>query len=195
MTSSTRFVAVPVASKARRGHFKPSSADVIEPPETDDTRLSCRRIPTSFSRNPNYRPRLVFDTYTAAKLPQSFTPVASTTTTLLWGYENQYPVAEVKNATFEQVRAALQLSAADLEVASATALPTADYLARIAALRTNLPEAIVTTYTYEPLVGMASSTDPAGVTTTYAYDGFQRLNLVRDQDNNIVKQYQYNYRK
>jgi YD repeat-containing protein len=39
----------------------------------------------------------------------------------------------------------------------------------------------VTTYTYQPLVGMTSQTDVVGVTTYYKYDELQRLKRVRDQ--------------
>lgn len=53
--------------------------------------------------------------------------------------------------------------------------------------------ALMTTYTYEPLVGMTSSSDPNGLTTFYDYDGYGRLKLVRDQDRNILSSYCYNY--
>jgi uncharacterized protein RhaS with RHS repeats len=45
-------------------------------------------------------------------------------------------------------------------------------------LRTQLPNAQVTTYTYKPLVGMQSMTDPRGVVTNYNYDSFGRLKSV-----------------
>ena len=53
----------------------------------------------------------------------------------------------------------------------------------------------MTTYTYEPLVGMTSQCDVSGKIIYYEYDGFQRLKAIRDQDNNIVKQFDYQYQQ
>jgi YD repeat-containing protein len=54
-------------------------------------------------------------------------------------------------------------------------------------------DALMTTYTYNPLVGKTSETDPSGRSTIYQYDGLNRLATVRDQDNNIIKQFDYEY--
>lgn len=54
-------------------------------------------------------------------------------------------------------------------------------------------DALMTSYTYNPLVGKTSETDAAGRSVIYQYDGFNRLQTVRDQDNNILKQYDYQY--
>ncbi len=54
-------------------------------------------------------------------------------------------------------------------------------------------DAQVTTYTYRPLIGTTSKIDARGVTVYYEYDSFGRLSLVRDQDQNIIKTYCYNY--
>ncbi|MXV50381.1 hypothetical protein GS399_05300 [Pedobacter sp. HMF7647] len=51
----------------------------------------------------------------------------------------------------------------------------------------------MTTYTYEPLVGMTSMSDAKNQVTYYEYDGFQRLRTVRDQNQNILKQICYDY--
>lgn len=53
--------------------------------------------------------------------------------------------------------------------------------------------AMMTTYTYTPLVGMSSESDPTGRITYYEYDEFGRLSLVRDQNRNLLKKYCYNY--
>lgn len=56
-------------------------------------------------------------------------------------------------------------------------------------------DAFMTTYTYNPLMGMTSETDPNGKTTFFEYDKFQRLRLLRDQDGNIIKTYEYKYKQ
>jgi len=53
---------------------------------------------------------------------------------------------------------------------------------------------LVTTYTYEPLIGITSETDPKGRITYYEYDTFQRLMHIKDQQKNIVKSYDYHYK-
>lgn len=51
----------------------------------------------------------------------------------------------------------------------------------------------IITYTYDPLVGVTSVTDENGSTTYYSYDNFGRLNLIKDNDVAIQKQYDYRY--
>jgi hypothetical protein len=52
----------------------------------------------------------------------------------------------------------------------------------------------MTTYTFSPLVGMTSKTDPKGQTTYYEFDQFQRLKFIKDQKRNAVKNYDYHYK-
>ncbi|WP_234997939.1 hypothetical protein [Mucilaginibacter sp. OK098] len=49
------------------------------------------------------------------------------------------------------------------------------------------------TYTYDPIVGMTSSTDAKGMTTYYEYDSLRRLINIKDKDGNIVKHTDYHY--
>jgi YD repeat-containing protein len=51
----------------------------------------------------------------------------------------------------------------------------------------------MTTYTYSPLIGMASQCDAGNRITYYEYDGLGRLKRVRDQDYNILKSLEYQY--
>ena len=66
-------------------------------------------------------------------------------------------------------------------------------LATLDALRTALPNAMVYIYTYDPLVGMTSQSDPNGVVSYYEYDEFGRLKLIKDNDENILQTYDYHY--
>jgi YD repeat-containing protein len=51
----------------------------------------------------------------------------------------------------------------------------------------------MTTYTYDPQIGMTSSTDAKNQTTYYEYDGLQRLMNIKDQYGNILKHMDYHY--
>ena len=51
----------------------------------------------------------------------------------------------------------------------------------------------MSTYTYDPLIGMTSATDVKGEVTYYEYDGLQRLVTIRDKDKNVLKHFKYHY--
>jgi len=53
--------------------------------------------------------------------------------------------------------------------------------------------AMMSTYTYRPLVGMTSEIDPRGYTSYFTYDAFSRLSTELDKDRNVLKRYCYNY--
>jgi len=53
---------------------------------------------------------------------------------------------------------------------------------------------MVTTYTYIPLVGVSTITDPKGDKITYTYDAFNRLQSVKDKDGNILTENEYRYK-
>jgi len=53
----------------------------------------------------------------------------------------------------------------------------------------------MTTYTYDPLVGISSQTDPNGLTTYYEYDELKRLKLIKDIDGNVISKHTYNYKR
>ncbi len=105
----------------------------------------------------------------------------------LWGYNQTYPVAKIENATIDQVKAVLGGSIPDLGSGGLSE-------SQISALR-SISGAMVTTYTYTPLFGMTSQTDPNGVTTYYEYDTFGRLKCIKDDDGRILKTYEYNYKQ
>lgn len=117
-------------------------------------------------------------------------------TVYLWGYNGQYPVMEIKNVTYLEVEKLLTKSAIDnLNLLTQTEA-TMETLIKNAAdkLRTGLPNAMVSSYTYKPLVGLTSKTDARGIKETYKYDGMQRLQAILDQVGNVTKAIDYHYR-
>ncbi|SHL87325.1 hypothetical protein SAMN05444266_105304 [Chitinophaga jiangningensis] len=54
-------------------------------------------------------------------------------------------------------------------------------------------DAVLTTYTYEPGIGVTSSSDQRGVIRYFEYDNWNRVSVIRDQDGNIIKAAEYKY--
>lgn len=113
----------------------------------------------------------------------------------LWSYNYQYPIAEIKNATYSQVSGILTQALIDRITGAVE--PSASDMAAINNLRSNTSlNALVTTYTYKPLVGMLTSTDPSGITTYYEYDTFNRLKRTYIKEGTTEKNiqtYDYHY--
>jgi len=57
----------------------------------------------------------------------------------------------------------------------------------------NLKDALITTYTYKPFVGIQTMTDPRGVITNYDYDSSERLQKVT-QAGKVIESYDYYYK-
>ena len=110
----------------------------------------------------------------------------------LWGYGGQYPIAKIENASYSDVLGVLGQAA----ITSLEALNVSESTinTHIQTLRNTLTKSQVTTYTYSPLTGMKSMTDPRGQTEYYEYDGFQRLKEVLDFERNVLTDYQYHYK-
>lgn len=112
----------------------------------------------------------------------------------LWSYGGQYLVAEIRNANLREVNAVLNstLGVSSADMLSVLVTPNEAKL-KNGSLQQALPNSQITTYTHKPLMGVISSTDPAGLTTTYEYDTFGRLAKIKDPDGYVIESYEYNY--
>lgn len=52
-------------------------------------------------------------------------------------------------------------------------------------------DAVMTTYTHLPGIGLSSQSDPNGHTTYYEYDALGRLSAIRDNERRLLKSYRY----
>lgn len=117
-------------------------------------------------------------------------------TTVIWGYNQTSPIAKIEGAKYSDVQALIQNSItksnADIDQATEGQL-----IAELDLLRKNLApfNFQVTTYTYDPLIGVTSITPPSGIREIYKYDAANRLEKVVDINGNILKEYNYNYKQ
>jgi hypothetical protein len=106
----------------------------------------------------------------------------------LWGYNKTLPIAKIENATTAEIQIALGNSSATLSSYDESNINL------INNLRQSLSKAMITTYTYRPLVGVSSITDYKGNTVYYEYDNFGRLLQVKDHFGKIISENNYHYR-
>lgn len=109
----------------------------------------------------------------------------------VWGYKSNYPVAKIVGKSYAD---AISQSGINVNVVlnESGQYTNEQIKTELNKLRT-LTGCLVTTYTFNPLVGVTSETSPNGRAIYYEYDDFGRLSIIRDQDNNILKTMKYNY--
>lgn len=137
--------------------------------------------------------QLNFNSYNRLGKPMQVSD-KSTSIVYLWSYNGMYPVAEIKNCTYEQVKNIL--GATFINTLLDRSSPTSSEMSTINALRSRLPNAHINTYTYSPLVGVTSITDARGLITYYTYDSTGRLTecyILKNGSKQIIEHYDYHY--
>ncbi len=122
-------------------------------------------------------------------------------TTVKWGYGGQYAVAKIENYTHAQMEGNTTLVNLLKSLDGYTAITDANLPALLTctqSIRNSLPEGVmITIYTYDPLAGMTSATDPQGTTVCYDYDSFGRVTQIYRVKNGVrevLESYDYHYR-
>jgi hypothetical protein len=127
-----------------------------------------------------------FQLYSKDKLRQ-YKRSDGITVSLLWGYNDEYVVAEVVGAAYSEISSLVDMTLINN--------PPSDLSMRteLDKIRVGLDKALVTTFTQKPLVGITSQTSPNGLTNYYEYDAANRLMQVKDNDRNILRRMEYSY--
>ena len=133
--------------------------------------------------------KITYNSYDNIGNVTQYTPEGGIPVAVIWGYNQTVPIAKIENATYAQV----QSYVANLQTLSNGTNENALIVA-LNSLRINLPNAMVTTYTHKPLVGVSTITDPKGNKVTYTYDSFNRLQSVKDHQGNTINENEYHYR-
>lgn len=146
-----------------------------------------------------------FDTYDDRGNLLQMTSAAGVSTVFVYGYNKTQIIAKIEGAQLSDIpQSAINtivnasnddniqpqgMTAQQTELNLITALDT---------FRKNsaLINYTVTTYTYDPLLGVTSTTPPSGIREVYIYDTANRLKEIRQDSKtgNLVKEFKYNYK-
>lgn len=134
--------------------------------------------------------KITYDFYDTKGNITQYTIENGTPVSIIWGYNNTQPIAKIENATYASIS---ESTITNLQNLSNTGTE-ANLIIALNNLRTSLPNAMITTYTHKPLVGVSTVTDPKGDLQSYHYDNFNRLQFVKDKDDKILSENQYHYK-
>jgi hypothetical protein len=150
--------------------------------------------------------RIKYDKYDIKGNPEQYTLKEGTPVSIIWGYNKTFPIARVEGIKFSDILQSAITSIVDASNTDASAGTGNDESVLLSALdtfrKTAAPSAQITTYTYDPLVGVRTVIQPSGVKEFYFYDTENRLKEVkqevRDASGNVsyktLKEYQYHFK-
>ena len=123
---------------------------------------------------------------------------------ILWGYNQTLPIAKVEGIAYSAIENTQPWLSAASDTEATNPSQEADLLDTYERFRklSILSDKLVTTFTYDPLIGVTSITPPSGIRELYVYDTANRLMEVkiREKDSGgnyvykTIKQFSYNYK-
>ncbi|MCW3162841.1 hypothetical protein [Chryseobacterium oryctis] len=137
-----------------------------------------------------------FDLYDEKGNILQFTSSVGIPTAIVYGYDKTQPIAKIEGATYAQVSPYIQTI---VDASNADAQNPANEQALLLALDNfrktpELKEFQITTISYDPLIGITTSTPPDGIRVIYKYNAKNQLEKIVDMNGVILKEYQYNYK-
>lgn len=167
-----------------------------------DTKTSGLPLPVEvFSTNVEDNlpvPEMTYDKYDSKGNLQQFTVKNGMPTTVIWGYNQNHPIAKIEGAKLSDIDPSLITPIVDASNTDAMATPNNNESSLLAALDTfrnsiALKNYTITTFTYDSVIGVRSITSPTGDRENYQYDDAYRLEKVLDKSEKVVKEYKYGY--
>lgn len=137
---------------------------------------------------------ITYDAYDNSGNLLRYTKRGSEKGAMLWGYNGRYMVTRLDHIDHAALQTYLNNNPGIQQTfdnpSSATAL-----LAAVQQLRTAFPDAMVSGFSYIPNVGIYSVSDANNQVSYYQYDGLGRLLYIKDNNNNLIKSYEYKYQQ
>lgn len=140
---------------------------------------------------------VTYDKYDPKGNLQQYTAKNGLSTVIIWGYNQTHPIAKIEGAKLTDIQQSLIdpiVNASNTDAAAVANNDETSLLSVFNTFRNSLPNYQITTYTYDPLIGVRSITPPSGIRESYVYDSANRLQKVIDVNGKVLKEMKYNYK-
>lgn len=156
----------------------------------------------SYSGSNHLTGKVTFDLYDTNENLLQYTDKSGVSTAMIWGYNGTQPIAKIEGLGYNTMLALMgQSNASGLEIVQksnqdiSSTDNTKEQLLRDALetfrKKPEFKNYLITTYTYDPLIGVKSMTSPNGFTEYYFYDNQNRIIRVEDNNHNVIKENKY----
>ncbi|BEV05468.1 hypothetical protein [Chryseobacterium gambrini] len=211
---------MPIVTKSYKGELDLINHDQTQTFLINSTKISFKKdsssnnfimpktIQTSIGDNP-YVDGTTNDLFDDKGNILQYTPKDGTPVTIIWGYNQTKPIAKIEGISYSQLANIFGFQNTNtgykaLQIVINSDLDTNDsfenqtFIPSLNSFKQNsqLQNYKVTTYVYDPLVGIKTIIPPSGIKEYYIYDSVGRLKEIRENDinGNILKEYDYNYK-
>ncbi len=163
--------------------------------------ISSRTIKTGlndYGNETSVDTKITYDLYDGQGRVLQYTDTSGIPTTIIYGYNKSQPIAKIVGATYNYVNTNTNIGylhdASDVDVDTTSEnilISLLDDLRKNTAFK----DYQIITYTYDPLIGVTSLTNPDGQREYYKYNPQNnKLEKVIDVNSKVIEEYKYHYK-
>ncbi len=141
--------------------------------------------------NDFFEEQIGFDYYDNSKRLKQVNTKQNDIITYLWGYNWLYPVSRITGKSFDEVSS--KLTNLGYSINSIQSFSDQELNNVMIQLREQIECGMVESFNYKILKGLIRSFDANGNEKTYHYDELGRLKRILDNNQKIIKEFDYNY--
>ncbi|KFF21492.1 hypothetical protein [Chryseobacterium sp. JM1] len=207
-------VGVPMETEVKRNNKIISKTESKYPVNQSDADVKTSGFPQPYlTQSYDIRSNVLsteinYDRYDSKGNLQQYTSKDGIPISIIWGYNKTQPIAKIEGAKLSDISQSLIdniVNASNNDAQLGTQASEQDLMIALDLFRNNsaLSSCQISTYTYNPLIGVTSITPPSGIREIYIYDTANRLKEVKQLDKDasgnpvykILKEFKYNYKQ
>lgn len=200
---SANMVGIPLSQEVMKNNKLLSKNETVYPTSVPTSQTGSLLLPVSAlysgPQNNTVSTEITYDKYDSKGNLQQYTTKDGISTVIIWGYDQTQPIAKIEGAQLSNISQSLIdtiVNASNTDAQNGNETSEQNLISALDTFRSDssMSGYQISTYTYDPLIGVRSITPPSGIREYYRYDSANRLEKVIDSNNKVLKEFKYNYK-